>query len=179
AGWVPDESIKGSGESLRSPCLYWLRGPEIVKPNTFRPCNPLKSRSNSKSTPILTMKPPNGLSQRLHNGSRTDRHIPLRFLKLPASVQISSCRAKDALQASRVEVCFAPTGGRLNLMPSIGTGLRTVLALAPLRAARPTLDPVTGVVQVMARLRLAAARGHALPIWPDFRVEAKNERREA
>src|SRR5262249_58741055 len=64
-------------------------------------------------------------------------------------------------------------------MPSIGTGLRTVLALAPLRAARPTLDPVTGVVQVMARLRLAAARGHALPIWPDFRVEAKNEWREA
>src|SRR5215475_5524214 len=58
-------------------------------------------------------------------------------------------------------------------------GLRTVLALAPLRAARPTLDPVTGVVQVMARFRLAAARGHALPIWPDFRVEAKNEWREA
>src|SRR5262249_24976168 len=29
AGWVPDESIKGSGESLRSPCLYWLRRSDL------------------------------------------------------------------------------------------------------------------------------------------------------
>ena len=46
AGWVPDESIKGSRGCLGSPSFVWLRGPEIVKPNTFQPCNPLKSRSN-------------------------------------------------------------------------------------------------------------------------------------
>src|SRR5215467_12294551 len=177
---------EGSAETRRprnlfsfSRALRWLRGPEIVKPYTLQLCNPLKSRSNRQVKDYSDHEVPNGLSQRFHNGSRTDRHIPLRFVKLPtSSVQISSYRAKDALQASRVEVCFAPTGGRLNLMPSVGAGPRTVFACAPLLTARTTLDPVIGVVQVMARLRFAA-RGHALPIRPDFRMEARNERREA